>query len=118
MTKAQLAGVGFLALIAVCWYFFFSSPPQMGIDSDVFRTVDALYTAVRAKDEPRVGQCATTLSTHREAGKLPANAADYLDDIVARSRSGDWDSATRRLYDFMLAQRRDGEAKPKSGPRG
>jgi hypothetical protein len=94
-----------LALLA-----FRSRPPQMGPDEDVFNTVDALYTAVRNQDEKRLGECATRLKAYREAGKLPADAANALDGIIAKARSGSWESAAERLYDFMLAQKREGAA--------
>ena len=37
--------------------------------------------------------------------------------IVAQARGGGWDSAARRLYDFMSAQKREGyqsQAHPKA----
>ncbi|HJZ59003.1 MAG TPA: hypothetical protein VKE74_28930 [Gemmataceae bacterium] len=86
----------------------FGRPPQMGADEDVFRTVDALYTAVRTKDEARVAQCETRLHSYRDAGKLPRESADYLDGVIAKAREGRWESAAERLYEFMLAQRREG----------
>jgi hypothetical protein len=80
----------------------------MGVDDQVFNTVDALYTAVRNHDEARLGQCERRLAAYRDAGKLPAAAGDYLDGVIAEAKDGNWDSATRSLYDFMLAQRREG----------
>ena len=104
-----------VAVIAVGLYFAFSRPPQMGTSEEVFDTVDALYTAVRGRDEKRLTECAKRLTGYREAGKLPAAAADALDAIIRRARGGSWESAAERLYEFMLAQRRDGtiEEKPK-----
>lgn len=95
--------VGVVAL--VCYW---TRPPQMGTSEDAFNTVDALYTAVRSKDEKRVAQCEDRLKGYRAAGKLPAAAAEALDAIIATARAGSWNTATRRLYDFMLAQRREG----------
>ena len=97
-----------LATAAVCYtiYHFWTRPPQMGIDEEVFHTVDALYTAVRARDSKQLGQCEKRLHSYRDAGKLPASAANWLDGVIASARSGDHDTATRRLYDFMAAQRR------------
>jgi hypothetical protein len=83
------------------------SPPQMGADEEVFRTVDALFTAVTSRDERRLGECEQRLHTYRDAGRLPAGAADYLDEVIARARSGRWESAAGRLYEFMKDQRRD-----------
>jgi hypothetical protein len=86
--------------------FWWTRPPQMGADAEVFRTVDALYTAVTARDEKLLQQCERRLGRLREAGKLPREAADYLDAIIATARQGRWQPAAERLYDFMIAQRR------------
>jgi hypothetical protein len=101
-------------LIGFGVYLALSQPPQMGTDEEVFSTVDALYTAVRNHDEKRIGECEQRLNRYREAGKLPPNAADSLAAIISRARSGSWDSAAERLYEFMLAQRREGtiESRP------
>ena len=85
-----------------------STPPQMGPDEEVFDTVDALFTAVTARDEKRLTECEARLHGYREAGKLPASAAEHLGGIIATARKGKWEAASERLYDFMLAQRRDG----------
>jgi hypothetical protein len=101
--------LGLLATAAVAVAaVYFNRPPQMGTDEDVFLTVDALYTAVRVKDDVRVAQCEKRLHSYREAGKLPKESADYLDRVIAKAREGRWESAAERLYEFMLAQRREG----------
>jgi hypothetical protein len=99
-------GVGLVLLVA--W----SRAPQIGPDEAVFRSVDALFTAVAARDLPRLEACERRLHDHRAAGRLPPAAADALDAIVAQARSGAWQSAAERLYDFMKAQRRDGAGAP------
>ena len=103
-------------LLAVGVVLGLRSPPQMGPDADVFDTVDALYTALRNRDEVRLTQCAAKLGEYRAAGKLPKPASDRLDGVVAKARAGGWRVATERLYDFMLAQRRDGAEAPAKHP--
>jgi hypothetical protein len=83
-------------------------PPQMGSDEAVFNTVDALYTAVRNQDDKQLTDSEHRLTAFKEAGKLPKDSAEYLERVIATARSGGWDSAAHRLYDFMLVQRRDG----------
>jgi hypothetical protein len=102
----SLAAVGTAAVAILV--LALSRPPQMGPDEDVFTTVDALYTAVRARDERRLSQCEQRLIAYRQAGKLPPAAADHLDGVIATARGGAWQSAAERLYEFMIAQRRDG----------
>ena len=100
-------------LLAVGVYLGLRSPPQMGPDAEVFETVDALYTAVRNRDDARLTQCEARLAAYKAAGKLPPAAAASLDGVIAKARRGDWQPAAERLYAFMLAQRRDGaEARP------
>jgi hypothetical protein len=82
--------------------------PQMGADEAVFNTVDALFTAVTGRNEQQLGQCEKQLHTFRDAGKLPAAAADHLDSVIGQARAGRWQSAAERLYDFMKGQRREG----------
>lgn len=96
------------ALGLLILYVYLNQPPQMGTSEEVFKTVDALYTAVRSRDEGRLGQCERLLKEHREAGKLPPSAGDYLDGVIRQARGGSWGPAAERLYEFMLAQRREG----------
>ncbi len=109
--------VGFVVLLVLA----LRTPPQLAPDEDVFKTVDALYTAVRMKDEKRLGECEQRLHVYRDAGKLPKESAEVLDGVIVKARGGSWESAAERLYDFMLAQRREGEvekAPPKPAPKG
>ena len=77
----------------------------------------SIYTAVRNRDETQLANCEQRLKSLAEAGTLPPDAATSLDRIVARARSGSWQSAAERLYEFMLAQRRDGyTGSPKTTP--
>jgi hypothetical protein len=105
LVAAGVAGAAALLVWGLAWW---SSPPQMGAEPEVFKTVDALFTAVTARDEKLLGQCAQRLSALKDDGRLPGGAADYLDGIVARARDGRWQSAAERLYGFMRAQRREG----------
>jgi hypothetical protein len=120
--KARYAAFGLIGVvvtvIAVGLFFFLSRPPQMGTSEDVFNTVDALYTAVRSRDEKQLTACEQRLTGYREAGKLPAAAAESLAGIIRKARGGSWDTAAERLYEFMLAQRRDGviDERPKAKP--
>ena len=122
-TQRKVRWLGGIALasvviaLAVILVLSLRTPPQMGPDEEVFGTVDALYTAVRNRDDKQLTACEARLNGYRDAGKLPASAADSLAAIVAQARGGGWDSAARRLYDFMSAQKREGyqsQAHPKA----
>ena len=107
------AFVAGFAAVLTCWFFWMARPPQMGADEEVYKEVDALFTAVTARDEVLLGQCEQRLRTCREAGKLPAAAADYLAGIIRKARADDWEPAAQRLYDFMRAQRREARGRSK-----
>ena len=83
------------------------APPQIGNSPEVFKTVDALYTAVRNEDAARMAECETRLNEYRTAKKLSPKAADKLSSIIAKAKAGAWQTAAERLYDFMIGQRRD-----------
>lgn len=81
-------------------------PPHMGLDREVFSTVDALYTAVGIKDMNQVERCEKTLRELHAAGKLPQDAWQALSGIIGRARDGSWDSAAGELRWFMKGQKR------------
>ena len=105
---AVLAAV--VVVVAVALLLNLGSPPQMGADEEVFRTVDALFTALTGRSEPQLDQCERRLRGYREAGKLPPKAAKTLDAIIATARAGKWRPAAERLYEFMKGQKREGVA--------
>jgi hypothetical protein len=105
LIAASVAGLAVLVWLIIAWW---SRPPQIGADEDVSKTVDALFTAVTARDEKQLADCERRLLTLKGAGKLPLEASAYLDNITRKARVGRWESAAQALYDFMSAQRREG----------
>ena len=103
-----LLGGLLLLVVSIFLYRYLSRPPQMGSSDEVFGTVDALYTAVRSRDEKRLGHCEQRLHAYRDRGQLPKQAATALDSIIDHARSGAWEKAAEQLYQFMLVQRREG----------
>jgi len=81
-------------------------PPQIGADGKSFKGVDALYTAVTARDPKLLNQCAKNLQDLKIAGKLPEPAFHSLEAIIAKARDGNWQSAAADLTWFMKGQRR------------
>jgi hypothetical protein len=101
-----------LAAVAAAWYVWWTAPPQMGADAEVFTAVDALFTAVTARDDRLLGGCERRLRALKDAGTLPADAAGHLQRVIQTARAGQWEPAAERLYNFMIAQRRDGAREP------
>lgn len=85
----------------------FKAPPQIGTDEEVFTTVDALFTALTSRNDTRLKDCETRLRAFRDENRLPPKAANHLDSVIQEARSGKWEPAARRLYDFMYRQRRE-----------
>ena len=100
------------AVVVVAALVAHNRTPQLGPDEEVFTNVDALFTAVTARDEKLLGQCEQRLHTLRDAGKLARGPAGYLDRVVQKARGGGWEAAAETLYDFMKAQRREGSDHP------
>jgi len=109
MRTIVLAAVGLILLVVTVWFYWPSKPVQMGADEDVFETVDALFTAITAHDEKLLSQTEQRLNGFKNNGKLPANAAAYLEAVIKDARGGDWQSAAEDLYWFMKGQRREGD---------
>jgi LuxR family maltose regulon positive regulatory protein len=84
---------------------------EIGTDDEVFATVDALFTALTCRDDSRLDDCEERLLAFREAEQMPEKAADYLDAVIDQARSGEWEPAAKRLYDFMYRQRREGSTR-------
>ena len=103
-----IAGVAVLLVLAVYFYNVFNRPPQMGASEEAFLTVDALFTAVTARDENKLNDCERRLKRLEETGQLPASAWKSLESTIHKARAGKWQSAAESLYTFMLAQRREG----------
>lgn len=81
-------------------------PAQIGADPEVFKTVDALYTAVSLRDPGLVDPCLATLKGLHEAGKLPGDAFSVLEEMIEEARGGAWEDVQTRLGRFMQGQRR------------
>jgi hypothetical protein len=109
-----LGGLAVIGVGIVVWGL--RPPPQMGPDEAVFRTVDALFTAITARDVQRLNDCAERLRGYHAEGRLPSAAAARLDGVIGTAKSGGWQSAAETLYDFMRGQRREGADVPRAKP--
>jgi hypothetical protein len=69
--------------------------------------VDALFTALTARNEKLLAECETRLKSLQDDGVLAENAFTHLDGIISQAKTGEWRQASRKLYKFMQAQRRE-----------
>jgi hypothetical protein len=96
-------GLATIVLAAAIWTRL--PPPQMETDEQVFKTVDALFTALNAKDRARLEECERRLKAYHDEGKTSDAVASRLDSIVKQAEDGQWKPAAKKLYAFILGQR-------------
>lgn len=107
MVIDRKAGVVLLAMTAAVLFFFWPrSQPQIGADEEAFKTLDALFTAVTSRNLDRLTSTEARLHSLRDQGRLPDQAAERIDAIIASARAGEWQPASARLYEFIKGQRR------------
>jgi hypothetical protein len=102
-----MAAAGAVLTIVCVFAFWQRAPAQLANDDALFKTVDALYTAVRMKDVARVGESARRLAEAHTAGRLSDHAWRQLQDVIDDANDGEWQPAAESLYEFMLGQRRE-----------
>jgi len=102
-----VATVGCVVAIACIFALWNRAPAQLPNDETLFKTVDALYTAVRMKDAARVADCHKRLSEANASGRLSDQAWHQLQTVIDDANAGEWQPAAESLYDFMLGQRRE-----------
>jgi hypothetical protein len=100
-----LIAVTAFAAVAYCVQYL-RSYPQMEADEEVFKTVDALFTALNSKNIQRLNDCEQRLRKYSDEGNLASSASRNLEGIIERARAGEWENSSQTLYDFILAQRR------------
>jgi hypothetical protein len=92
------------ALMAV--FVVRQQPAQLPPNDEVFRTVDALFTAITAHDERRIADCGKRLQGFEASGAIPKRASVQLERVIEITHAGDYQSAAKRLYYFMEGQKR------------
>jgi len=113
MTTRNRAALAALSMVAggfAAWFWLGrSAPPQLPASAEAFKSVDALFTAVTARDEQQLAACQSRLAAHKDREELSPAAAVRLDQIIAEAKGGQWEAAARALYDFVKGQKRAGE---------
>lgn len=104
------AGVAAAAVVGTAvflgWWLFRRAPPQIGPDREAELAIDALFTALTARDEKLLAECGQRLHLLRDSEQLPPEAAEFIDGTIVQAQDGEWLPAAVRLYEFMKGQRR------------
>ncbi|HEX3148066.1 MAG TPA: hypothetical protein VHR66_08270 [Gemmataceae bacterium] len=98
--RFALAAVGLIATA----FTGCGKPPQIGTDEHAHKTVDALFTAITARNTERLNRVETQLIALQTSGQLPKEVMKELAKFIARARSGKWEPAAEQLYDFIRGQ--------------
>jgi hypothetical protein len=98
---------GIAALAVAGWMIWNNLPPaQLDLgDEQVFNTVDALFTALTSRDEKRLSDCERRIRAFNDDGKISESVDASLTAIIQQAEDGQWEPASKKLYDFMLGQR-------------
>jgi hypothetical protein len=89
-----------LAALAGC-----SGTPQLNGDEESLGAADALWTAVTAKRSDLLDKSAARIEELHTAGKLPDDAFQSLQGVIAQAREGQWAEARGALKAFVKGQR-------------
>jgi len=90
-----------LGLITGC-----GKPPQIADSPEALKIADALWTAIGKQNKDLLTATAERVTQLAEAGSISPEAKDFLQDVIRRGESGDWDSAHKKLKSFIKGQRR------------
>jgi hypothetical protein len=101
-----ISSIALVLLLAIGWFFWNPAPPQLGDNERAFSAVDALFTAVTARNEQLLVECEARLTTLENEGILDGKTSKYLTSVISQAKTGQWQPAARRLYKFMQGQRR------------
>lgn len=82
------------------------SVPQVLTDESVFKELDALYTAVTARQKNLLHDCRIRLTKLNQEGRLSETGFKTVADIITEAENDRWSDAAQHLYDFMRAQRK------------
>lgn len=100
----RVARVFLLALVAATLVGC-SGTPQLNGDPETLGAADALWTAVTAKRTDLLDKSAARIESLHTAGKLPEDAFQSLQAVIAQARAGQWAEARTDLKAFVKGQR-------------
>jgi hypothetical protein len=83
---------------------FYSIPPQLGESPQARKTLDALFTALTARDTAKLTTCMERIEVHFAEGKLSEKATNELRICHGLAKSDSWEKAAKRLYWIIYEQ--------------
>lgn len=94
-----------LVLLGGLAWHYYSTPPQLNASPEAAKTLDAMFTALTARDRDSLSACMQRIEQYSLGGKLDARAAAELRVCSDLATSGSWEQAAKRLYWVIYEQR-------------
>ncbi len=98
-----LAAVLVVLLGGVAWHYY-STPPQLQASPAAAKTLDAMFTALTARNPDKLSACMERIEAYRQDGQLDARAVAELRTCHDLATSGSWEQAAKRLYWIIYEQ--------------
>ena len=105
-SRNYLWGIAFAAVLLVGYqaWGYYSTPPTLQATEDARRTLDALFTALTARDQAKLATCMTRIEVHLSESKLSQKATRELRYCEQLAKAGSWEQAAKRLYWIIYEQ--------------
>ncbi|MCA9159463.1 MAG: hypothetical protein KDA72_14105 [Planctomycetales bacterium] len=99
-------GIALVAVLLVGYqaWRYFSLPPKLQASVEATKTLDAMFTALTARDSAKLATCMNRIESHFAAGKLGRKATAELRYCAELANQGSWDQAAKRLYWVVYEQ--------------
>jgi hypothetical protein len=92
-----------LTLVGAVWFYrWWSRPPAVEFDN--LKYIQMLRTAVSARRADYVSGVERAVHLRRKEGAMSPAEAAHFESILTLVRSGEWERAEQRAFDFELAQ--------------
>ncbi|MEO8270756.1 MAG: hypothetical protein ABI557_13615 [Aureliella sp.] len=83
---------------------YYSVPPKLQASEEATKNLDAMFTALTARDSTRLAACMERIEEHVAAGKLSRKATADLRYCAELARNGSWEQAAKHLYWMVYEQ--------------
>lgn len=99
-------GIALVVVLVVGYqaWRYYSMPPKLQASSEATKTLDAMFTALTARDSTKLAACMDRIEQHFAAGKLGRKATAQLRYCAELASEGSWEQAAKHLYWMVYEQ--------------
>ena len=84
---------------------YYTVPPQLQASAAATKTLDALFTALTARDSVKLKACMERIEGHSAAGHIGTKGLAEVRHCSQLAEKGAWEEAAKRLYWIVYDQR-------------